>query len=131
MDSWEKEMLQEHGWYMHAVLAEDYDEIYANYHTHGLTHKYNHQDLQIILNIDPEVAHDIFYTVVEEIKYGKKFEEGIEYYNIIENNPVIMKSFKEMNREVLRILLPDERGVLPTHPDCSEDYKTQLDNIEE
>jgi hypothetical protein len=26
MDLWEK-MLQEHGWYMPAVLAEDYDEI--------------------------------------------------------------------------------------------------------
>ncbi|AFQ30577.1 hypothetical protein BK764_02620 [Bacillus thuringiensis serovar israelensis] len=131
MDSWEKEMLQNHGWYMHAVLAEDYDGIHANYHTHGLAHKYNHQDLQIILNIDPEVAHDIFYTIVEEIKSGEKFEQGIEYNNIIDGYPIIMKSFKEMNREVLRILLPDERGILPTRLECSDDYKIQLDNIED
>ncbi|MEI4804096.1 DUF4262 domain-containing protein [Bacillus sp. FJAT-51639] len=129
-DAWEKQMLQEYGWYTHSILAEDNDHIHANYHTHGLAETYSHRDLQIVLNMDPEVAQDIFYTIVEEIKRGEKFEQGIEYNNIIEGYPIIMKSFKEMNREVLRILLPDERGFLPTHPDCSEDYKTQLDNIE-
>ena len=43
-------------------------------------------------------------------KERKKFEQGIEYTNIIEGYPIIMKSFVEMDREVLRVLLPDERG---------------------
>jgi len=37
---------------------------------------------------------------------------------------------ERMNREVLRILLPEERGVLLTRSECSDDYKRQLDNIE-
>ncbi len=35
-DEWEENMLQEYGWYMHSILAEDIDGIHANYHTHGL-----------------------------------------------------------------------------------------------
>ncbi|MFV1010082.1 DUF4262 domain-containing protein [Bacillus cereus] len=130
-ETWEKEMLQEHGWHTHCILAEDNDGTHANYHTHGLVETYNHRDLQIVLNIDPEVAQDIFYTIIEEIKHGERFEQGIEYNSIIEGFPIIMKTFKEMNREVLRILLPDERGILPTRSECSEDYKTQLDDIED
>lgn len=72
-----------------------------------------------------------FMLKIEEIKSGKKFEQGIEYMNIIEGYPIIMKYFVEMNREVLRVLLPDERGILPTRPECDECYKTQLDGIEE
>ena len=64
-------------------------------------------------------------------KERKKFEQGIEYTDIIEGYPIIMKSFVEMDREVLRVLLPDERGILPTRSECDECYKTQLDSIEE
>ena len=59
-DEWEENMLQEYGWYMHSILAEDIDGIHANYHTHGLRDNFNHQDLQIALNMDPEVAHSVF-----------------------------------------------------------------------
>ena len=72
-----------------------------------------------------------FYTENRRNKERKKFEQGIEYMNIIEGYPIIMKYFVEMNREVLRVLLPDERGILPTRPECDECYKTQLDGIEE
>ncbi|MBY7122821.1 hypothetical protein MKX31_22085 [Bacillus sp. FSL M8-0063] len=68
---------------------------------------------------------------IEEIKSGKKFEQGIEYKNIIEGYPIIMKYFVEIDREVLRVLLADERGILPTMLECNECYKTKLDDIEE
>ena len=51
-----------------------------------------------------------FYAENRRNKERKKFEQGIEYMNIIEGYPIIMKYFVEMNREVLRVLLPDERG---------------------
>lgn len=72
-----------------------------------------------------------FCSIIEEIKSGKKFEQGIEYTNIIEGYPVSMKSFIELDREVLRVLLPDKRGILPTALECDEYYKTQLDDIED
>ncbi|HFK1548432.1 hypothetical protein ABEX39_19940 [Bacillus albus] len=72
-----------------------------------------------------------FILKIEEIKSGKKFEQGIEYTNIIEGYPIIMKYVVEIDREVLRVLLPDERVILPTMLECDECYKTQLDDIEE
>ncbi len=42
-----------------------------------------------------------------------------------------MRSFIELDREVLRVLLMDERGILPTEAECREAYKTQLDDIED
>lgn len=42
-----------------------------------------------------------------------------------------MKSFIELDREVLRVLLPDKKGILRTALECDEYYKAQLDIIEE
>lgn len=67
---------------------------------------------------------------IEEIKSGKKFEQGVEYTNVSEGYPIIMKYVVEIDREVLRVLLPDERRILPTMLECDECYKTQLDDIE-
>ncbi|QWH19835.1 hypothetical protein EXW62_23075 [Bacillus mycoides] len=77
-------------------------------------------------NYDEEISF-----LIEEIKSGKKFEQGIEYTNIIEGYPVSMKSFIELDREVLRVLLPDKKGILRTALECDEYYKAQLDIIEE
>jgi len=77
------------------------------------------------------MVSDFFMLKVEEIKSGKKFEQGIDYTNIIEGYPIIMKYFIEIDREVLRVLLHDGRGILPTMLECDECYKTQLDDIEE
>lgn len=38
------------------------------------------------------------------------------------------KQYKEMGRDVFRVLLPDEDGVLPTVENCDKYYKTQLDD---
>ncbi|MEH7013163.1 hypothetical protein V7087_20515 [Neobacillus niacini] len=40
------------------------------------------------------------------------------------------KQFREMERDVLRILLPDENGILPIDNACDEYYKTQLDDYD-
>lgn len=48
-EQWQNEMLEEYGWYMDIVPAEEYDEIHANYHTHGVQDNFNHMDFQIVL----------------------------------------------------------------------------------
>ncbi|GKU82958.1 DUF4262 domain-containing protein [Niallia sp. NCCP-28] len=81
-EQWEKQMLTEYGWYMDAIFAEEYDEIHANYHTHGVHKNFNHLDFQIVLNMDPEVANDIFFTLIDDIHKGRKFEEDKKYADI-------------------------------------------------
>lgn len=127
-EQWEKEMLEEYGWYMDVIFAEEYDEIHANYHTHGVQENFNHMDFQIILNMDPEVANQIFFDLVNDVSNGERFVEGKEYSGIIEGFNIAFKEYKEMGRSILRVLLPDENGILPTEQTCHEDYKIQLDN---
>ncbi|MDQ0247787.1 hypothetical protein J2S09_005440 [Bacillus fengqiuensis] len=40
------------------------------------------------------------------------------------------KQYREMGRDVLRVLLPDEDGILPTEENCDEYYKIQLDDYD-
>lgn len=40
------------------------------------------------------------------------------------------KQYREMGRDVLRVLLTDEGGVLPTEENCHEFYKSQLDDYD-
>lgn len=129
-EQWEKQMLEEYCWYMDAIFAEEYDDIHANYHTHGVQENFNHMDFQIVLNMDPEIANDIFLTLIDEINSGTRFEEGNEYSDIIEGFKVTFKLYKEMGRDVLRVLLPDENGVLPTEENCDQYYKSQLDDYD-
>lgn len=118
-------------WYMDsAIYADEYDGIHANYHTHGFQASFNHIDFQIVLNMDPEVANDIFYSLIDDINSGRRFEEAKEYSDIIEGLKVTFKQFREMERDVLRIFLPDENGILPNDNACNEYYKTQLDDYD-
>ena len=121
-------MLEEYGWYMDIVPAEEYDEVHANYHTHGVQENFNHMDFQIVLDMDPEIAHQIFVDLIIDVSNGKSFIEGKEYPDIIVGFNVAFKEYKEMKREVLRVLLPDRNGALPTEEICEEYYKIQLDN---
>lgn len=129
-EEWEKQMIEEYGWYMDIIYAEEYDQIHSNYHTHGVKENFNHIDFQIVLNIDPEVANGIFFNLIEDIRNGKIFEEDKKYSDIIEGYRVEFKQYREMGRDVLRVLLPDEDGVLPTEEDCHEFYKSQLDDYD-
>ncbi|MEI2467797.1 ribonuclease E inhibitor RraB [Niallia taxi] len=127
---WENKMLKQFGWYMDVILAEEYDDIHANYHTHGVEENFSHQDFQIVLDMDPEIANDVFFTLVDEVKKGRRFKEGKVYTNIITDFNIAFKQYKEMNRKVLRVLLPDENGKLPIESDCDEYYKHQLEDYD-
>lgn len=117
--------MEKYGWIAHMVFAED--GVHANYHTHGVRNHFNHKDFQISLNLNTQIAHGVLTNVVELVKKGNRFEEGIRYSNVIYNYDVEFKIFTEDGREVYRILLPDKNGYLPTEDGCSELYKSQLD----
>jgi hypothetical protein len=129
-EEWEKKMLDECGWYMDAIYAEEFDEIHANYHTHGIQENLNHMDFQLVFNLPPEVVNDIFFTLVADIRSGIKFEVNKVYSDILEGHNVAFAQYIEMGRDVLRVLLPDENGKLPTEDDCDEYYKLQLEDYD-
>lgn len=87
-DEWEENMLQEYGWYMHSILAEDIDGIHANYHTNGLRENLNHQDLQITLNMDPEVAHSVLFHNRRN-KERKSLNKGLSIRILLKDIPLL------------------------------------------
>ena len=107
----EAEYIKKIGWFAHLVANDDRCPSNTNAHTHHVKESYGHKDIQICLNIAPEVVNGLFSVIVGEIKKGKKFEAGIEYDNIFSHGfkAKFLDAF-ETGRPVLRLLIPDKNG---------------------
>ncbi|MDH6674332.1 hypothetical protein M2277_005024 [Paenibacillus sp. LBL] len=123
----EVEMLKKHGWLMHAVPASQYDGVHANYHTHGVFESWSHMDFQITLDMNPIMAHSIIEVAVENVKEGFRYGNNKVYDNILVGMPVMMKVFFECDREVMRIVLPNKKGEIPSRTD-GDVFSRQLDD---
>ncbi|WCF11554.1 DUF4262 domain-containing protein (plasmid) [Paenibacillus thiaminolyticus] len=123
LTEWEKDNIEKYGFYIHIVPG----TTQCNYHTHGLVESFEHRDLQIVLPIDPQLAGALFHSIVNEIKNGKKFEEGVDYFGLVADPkmPTAFKKVKETGRTVLRMLIPDRNGVLPGREGCDPAFATQ------
>lgn len=102
-----------YGWYAHYVGDQDDVPFRINYHTHGIQESFGHKDFQICLPVHPYTMHAIINSMVEEIKAGKKFEPLKKYGNIIGGGFLItFKEAVEHDRQVLRVIFPDDQGSL-------------------
>lgn len=119
---WQAEASKKFGWYAHFVC--DMDNGLSNMHTHGLTEKYGHPDLQIVVPLSPECGHGIFWNVVRRIEVGEKFEPGTRYDGILQNMKVMFTPARECGRALLRIVLPDKHGNL-TEEEMEDHWKLQ------
>lgn len=107
-----EQMLKRHGWYAHYVFDDKEYPYTTNIHTHGLTSKYEHLDLQICFPLQQELAHAILTDIAGEIRNGKKFRPGIKYPDIIRDFDIEFAEARESGRVVLRIIFPDKYGSL-------------------
>jgi hypothetical protein len=121
-------LLKKYGWVMDQVYASD--GLHANHHTHGVLESFGHPDLQVTLNIDPKDVHAIVKDMVNDIKKGKKFEDGQRYNEVITNYPVVIRKFTEGDREVHRVIMPDPSGKFPDEDGCDPAYASQGDDFE-
>jgi hypothetical protein len=109
---WERQQLEQFGWFAHYVAGTPDCPNNTNYHTHGLTESFGHLDLQICLPVRHTLAHSIFSTVIGKIKVGQIFIEDKAYEEILKNYPLRFALAFESGRNVLRLLIPDEQGRL-------------------
>ena len=111
--AWENKQMLDNGWYVHFVFDADYMPYSVCYHTHGIRENFDHPDLQIVFNVDNEVAHKILWTVFDRIDEGEKFETDKRYDKIIsEGFDVMFINAIEGGRDVLRIIFPDSENKL-------------------
>ncbi|HYE68407.1 MAG TPA: DUF4262 domain-containing protein [Anaerovoracaceae bacterium] len=110
-------MMAKYGYVIHLVVGDTSSPNNTNYHTHGLPEKCGHADLQICLNIKPELAQDILNGAVELIEEGQKFEAGKEYDRVLGGGyKVKFIEAMESNRPVLRLVIPNPEGKFTGSP---------------
>ena len=107
----EKRAMEEHGWIVH-VVKDDSPTGY-NAHTHGFDETLKHPDFQIVLPMPPKTAQGIFVDIFEQIKAGKKFPLARPVSGILRDGyKAMFVVAKESDREVWRVILPDNDGNL-------------------
>ena len=132
MDEFQKEqekLIKAFGFVCHYV-TEPHKYGFVNYHTHGFTETWGHQDLQIVVPLDPQTAHRLFWEFADRIKSGEIFKEGDTVSGIIQGFDVVLFETTETGRDVLRIIFPDPNGRFPIAESCDELYSKQLEELQ-
>ena len=97
-----------------AVLLARHDQM-IDARTTGLKEHFGHDELQIVLEMSVEEAHEILSQAVRLIGKGAHFDAGMEY-GIASH---LVRMVKSPEREAtLRLVFPDEDGRF-TNPDYS------------
>ena len=110
----QEEMIKKNGWLAHYVSDDPTAPFRINYHTHGLPALTGHKDLQASVPLPYEMLHHIMTGIVKKIQAGEKFSEGDKLFDIIEKYPITFINAKEGERDVLRVIFPDQTGCLDT-----------------
>lgn len=111
LDAFEAASIKEYGFFIHFVAKDSSSPTLFNTHTHGLERSFKHLDLQIVCPVPEQLAMYVFHTVVDFIKKGKSFADGEISYDVLDL-PVKFVAAKECDRDVLRIILPDTKGLV-------------------
>jgi hypothetical protein len=125
----EQKMIEEHGWYIHYVSGDDKVlPLGLNAHTHGLWESRRHPNFQIVLPINPQVIHSIFWNLFRQVEDGEIFLPDHNYDKIIQDFAVRCIAAWECKRPVLRVILPDADGNL-LEPDMAPNYAMQYTHL--
>lgn len=110
LEKMQEESIKKYGWYIHFVFNDKMCPSGVNVHTHYLEESFDHKDIQICINLKPELIHMILANIVQKIKEGVKYEPGKKYAGIVEGFKLEFIDAIENGRRVLRLLIPDENG---------------------
>ncbi|EQB4340873.1 DUF4262 domain-containing protein [Clostridium botulinum] len=119
-------MIKEPTWIIHGVCDKDKDTVV--YHTHGLE-EYNSLELELNLSLEQKQAMRFLNLIGLKIANGIGFKDG-DSDNSIFNCEVFFKEvdgiYRNGNRRMLRVILPDPNFKFPWENGCAEPYKSQL-----
>lgn len=114
-------------WFIQYILAE-YVHGPINCYTVGLEKNLGHLDIQITLPLDQLMCGHLINKVAGLIKEGRQFTPGILYHDILRHSVpvkfIIIKDNKQQ-RELLRMILPDENMKFPEDSACNPFYQLQ------
>lgn len=130
----EQEMLRQHGWFQRFVFPTEEpapgEYAMSNGYTVGIEESFKHPNFQIVSPFHPNLVHGIFFTLVERLKEGMTFEHEMVSDQILEGMDVEFMKVTNSRGEYLRVLIPDEKGLLPNDPLCNPVFKAQLNALD-
>lgn len=97
----------------------------CNAHTHGLE-KYGHMDFQVVLALPPKEISYILNTLSQKVQAGEQFKAGDYVSGIFLDCNIRLDEYEETDRQILRVVIPDQNNHFPEHPECKPPYPLQL-----
>ena len=101
-----------------------YPQYICNAHTHGLA-AFHHRDFQLVLDIGPSSTAFVLNTLAERVRNGEVFTDGETVSGVYPDCDVKLAVAQEGNREVFRVLIPDEKDRYPGEEGCEYPYSEQ------
>lgn len=97
----------------------------CNAHTHGME-KYHHMDFQLVLALPAEEIARILNTLGSRVQAGEHFQNGDMVSGIYEDCDIRLDAYRENDRMVLRVIIPDKYNIFPEDDRCTPIYRMQL-----
>ena len=113
-------MTKQPDWIIHGVCGGEF----VNFHTHGLE-RYGHKDFQMVLPYPHHELCRILNTFGDQVRDGKRFQDGDCIQGIYEDCEVQIREFEETGRTVLRVIVPDKNNRFPEEAGCEYPYTIQ------
>ena len=98
---------------------------FCNAHTHGME-RYRHPDFQMVLDLGPQEIARILNTFGYAVRSGSRFHSGQYVAGIYKDCAVKLQEYKECDRTVLRVIIPDRQNRFPDDRGCELPYLMQL-----
>lgn len=106
-------------------VENSFPQYIGDFHTHGLS-KYGHPELQMVLHMPPEDIGYVLNILGMRVQSGEQFHAGQLVEDIFVDCPVRLDAFEAYGKQLLRVIIPDEKKRFPEDPDCSYPYNHQL-----
>lgn len=111
-------------WIIHLVCIES-PAGFIDAHTHGMREKYNHLEFQMVLPVSPETIGKILNLLGDRVRNGDCFHDGEMVSDILVGYDVKLRKMVENGEELLRVMLPDEKGRFPGDVGCEPMFSVQ------
>jgi hypothetical protein len=102
------QMIEKHGWCSHIVQDDPQSPTRFNYHTHGFPDHLGIPDVQVVCPVLPEIIHNIVHSLADQVKEGRQIELGRREDRLVRNLDVLFVEATEGERQVWRMILPDQ-----------------------
>lgn len=111
--------VKEPDWIIHLVSdygnsVKDFKDYMADSHTHGLE-RYCGRELQIVLNLYPELVMYVLNSIGKFIVKGYEFLDGDMIYGLFEDENLAVRLEERTDKDgkpIFRVWMPDENGAV-------------------